>query len=256
MKRSSNSTTPSQRRLRASGGANRWPMVVVSWLVALSVFSLIVLVSRTPSVVEHTRSDKATKVLSQKMQGGDVIVECELDTPHDTSAPAYGTLHISVRRSISPLASDAFLHMVNSEHFNGCYLFRVVKGFIVQWGIESPQSDGHKPKTKFDKVGIDPPLAGQSLSNVRGSLNFAGGNSATGQVYVNINNNPHLDKESGSLPFAMLDDKSMEIILSVYDGYNAGMGQVKAVNKGSHEVEKLFPKMSRIEKCWVVSNDQ
>jgi cyclophilin family peptidyl-prolyl cis-trans isomerase len=258
MKSSSNSTTLSQRRLkRASGGANRWPIVVMSWLVALTIFSLIVLVSRTPSVAEHTRADETPEVKNQLQSSGDgdVIVECKLDTPHDTSAPAHGTLHIAVRRSISPLASDAFLHMVKSEHFNGCYLFRVVKGFIVQWGIESPQSDGQKPKTKFDKVGIDPPVTGHSLTNVRGSLNFAGGNSATGQVYVNINNNPHLDKEPGSLPFAMLDDKSMEIILSVYDGYKAGMGQVKAVNKGSDEVKRLFPKMSRIETCWVVSSN-
>jgi cyclophilin family peptidyl-prolyl cis-trans isomerase len=188
-------------------------------------------------------------------KNGDAIVECKLDTPHDTTAPAHGILHITVRRSVSPLASNAFLNLINSEHFNGCYLFRVVKGFIVQWGIESPHPDGQKAQVKFDKVGIDPPVAGQTLLNVAGSLNFAGGNSGTGQVYVNINNNPHLDKEAGSLPFAILDDKSMEIIKSVFDGYSAGMGQVKAVKQGSDEVKRLFPKMSRIEKCWIVTND-
>ena len=258
MKSNSYSITPPQRRLKRSSGAKIWPMVVVSWLVALTIFLLIVIVSRTPSVAEHTRSDKTTKVKSQEQSSrdGHVIVECNLDTPHyDTSAPARGTLRITVRRSVSPLASDAFLHMIKSEHFNGCYLFRVVKGFIVQWGIESPHSDGQQTKVKFDKVGIDPLVTGQSLSNMRGSLNFAGGNSGKGQVYVNINNNPHLDKEQGSLPFAMLDDTSMKIIDSVFDGYKAGMGQVKAVNKGSDEVKKLFPRMSRIEKCWVINNN-
>ena len=53
----------------------------------------------------------------------------------------------------------------------------------------------------------------------------------------------------------MLDDKSMKIIDSVYDGYKEGSGQVKAVKEGAVEVRKLFPKMSRIERCWVVSND-
>jgi len=244
---------------RASGG-KRWYDVVLSWLVALTIFSLIVLASRTPSVVQHnTRSDKSSEGKSQITQSsrknGNVIVECKLDTPHHTNSPAHGILHIIVHKSISPLASDAFLNMIKSEHFNGCYLFRVVKGFIVQWGIESPHSDGQKAKVKFDKVGIDPPVAGQSLLNVAGSLNFAGGNSGTGQVYVNINNNPHLDKEAGSLPFAMLDGKSMEIIKSVFDGYSAGMGQVKAVKQGSEEVKRLFPKMSRIEKCWIVTDD-
>mmetsp|Transcript_6905 Transcript_6905/g.14390 ORF Transcript_6905/g.14390 Transcript_6905/m.14390 type:complete len:256 (-) Transcript_6905:70-837(-) len=255
MKSSSYSTTPPQRSLKRASGIKRCPMVVVSWLAALAIFSLIVLVSRTPSAAEHTRADKIVKVKNQIIQSsrdGHVIVECKLDTPHDTSAPAHGILHITVHRSISPLASDAFLNMIKSEHFNGCYLFRVVKRFIVQWGIEAPHSDGQQAKVKFDKVGIDPPVTGQSLLNVRGSLNFAGGNSGTGQVYVNINNNPHLDKEPGSLPFAMLDDKSMDIISSVFDGYSAGMGQVKAVKQGADEVKKLFPKMSRIEKCWIV----
>lgn len=256
-------TTPPKRSYNRAPGLKRWQTVVVSWLIALAIFSLIVLVSTTPSIAEHTnnntRSDEAAKDEIKSKQStrnnGDVLVECKLDTPHDTSAPAQGVLRITVRRSISPLASNAFLNMIKSEHFNGCYLFRVVKGFIVQWGIESPHPNRQQTKVKFDKVGIDTPVAGQRLLNVAGSLNFAGGNSATGQVYVNINNNPHLDKEAGSLPFAMLDGKSMDIIKSVYDGYSAGMGQVKAVKKGADEVKKLFPKMSRIEKCRVVNDD-
>lgn len=255
----SSSSTSTQRSYKRASGLKRWQMVVVSWLIALAIFSLIVLVSTTPSVAVHTntRSDEAAKDknrIIQSTRDGDVLVECKLDTPHDTSAPAHGVLRITVRRSISPLASNAFLNMIKSEHFNGCYLFRVVKGFIVQWGIESPHPDKQQAKVKFDKVAIDTPVAGQTLLNVAGSLNFAGGNSGTGQVYVNINNNPHLDKEPGSLPFAMLDGKSMEIIKSVFDGYSAGMGQVKAVKKGADEVKKLFPKMSRIEKCRVVND--
>lgn len=110
-----------QRSFKRTAGLKRWQMVVVSWLIALTVFSLIVLVSRTPSVAEHTntRPDKVaednTKII-QSSRDGDVLVECKLDTPHDTSAPAHGILHITVHRSISPLASDAFLNMIKSEH--------------------------------------------------------------------------------------------------------------------------------------------
>jgi cyclophilin family peptidyl-prolyl cis-trans isomerase len=259
-----------QRRLKRASGANnkRWPLI--SWLVALSIFSLIVLVSRTPSVssaessgeTDDNRASRAAKseiMIQQSSKDGDVIVECILDTPHDNSPEsAHGTLHITVLRSVSPLASNAFLHMIETEHFNECYLFRVVKGFINQWGIESPHHvDGERSAArKFDKVDIDPPVKGRSLSNTRGTLNFAGGNAKTGQVYVNKKDNHHLDKEKGSLPFAMLDDKSMKIIDSVYDGYKEGSGQVKAVKEGADAVQKLFPKMSRIERCWVVrSND-
>ena len=255
------------RRLRRASGVNNKRWSLISWLVALSIFSLIVLVSRTPSVssaessgeTDDNRASRAAKsevIIQQSSKDGDVVVECILDTPHDNSpSSAHGTLHITVLRSVSPLASNAFLHMVESEHFNECYLFRVV-GFINQWGIESPHHvDGERAAArKFDKVDIDPPVKGKSLSNTRGTLNFAGGNSKTGQVYVNKKDNHHLDKEKGSLPFAMLDEQSMKIIDSVYDGYKEGSGQVKAVKEGAVEVRKLFPKMSRIERCWVVSN--
>ena len=107
---------------------------------------------------------------------------------------------------------------------------------------------------KFPKADIDPPPAAADTentllrSNVRGAMNFAGGNSASGQVYVNRGTNSHLDKEPGSLPFATLDERSMSIIDSVYS-YKEGLGQVKAVNGGDEEVKRLFPRMSRIEKC-------
>ena len=244
-----------QRNLKRASGSKR--STLVSWFIALVLFSVIVLLSRTPSGDAPRAVDKTAQAKSQTVQSssdGDVIVKCNLDTPHDSSAPAHGVLHITVRRSVSPLASRAFLHMVKSEHFNGCYLFRVVKGFIVQWGIETLHSNGRRQKAKFDKVDIDP-ITVKSLRNVRGSLNFAGGNSASGQVYVNIGNNSHLDKEAGSLPFAMLDEKSMEIIDSVYDGYKAGMGQVKTVEEGADEVKRLFPKMSRIESCWIAKGE-
>ena len=146
--------------------------------------------------------------------------------------------------------------MVASNHFDDNYIFRAVEGFVVQWGIESGTSAvGGGKKTKFSKVDDDPhPTTsgvGESLrSNVRGSLNFAGGNSATGQVYVNRGTNSHLDEETGSLPFATLDESSMAIIDSIYS-YKEGLGQVVAVKKGDAEVNRLFPRMSRMEKCWI-----
>ena len=99
-------------------------------------------------------------------------------------------------------------------------------------------------------MGIDPPPPIGIRSNVRGSLNFAGGNSSSGQVYINRETNSHLDKEPGSLPFATLDDNSMSIIDSIHS-YKEGLGQVVAVKKGDVEVKRLFPRMSRIEKCWI-----
>ncbi len=183
-----------------------------------------------------------------------MLVKCEIFTPHDqqNTAAARGTLDIIVHRNLAPLASDAFLDMVTSNHFDRNYIFRAVDGFVVQWGIESATNTKGK-HAKFPRVGIDPsPPVGSSVlrSNVRGSLNFAGGNSSSGQVYINRETNSHLDKEPGPLPFATLDNNSLSIIDAIYS-YKEGLGQVIAVKKGDAEVKRLFPQMSRIEKCWI-----
>ena len=73
-------------------------------------------------------------------------------------------------------------------------------------------------------------------------------------MYINKGGNSRLDNDSGSLPFATLDEESMAIVDAVYEGYKQGMGQVKAVEKGDAEVKRLFPMMSCIEKCWIVEN--
>ena len=191
-----------------------------------------------------------------RVADGDELVKCILTTPHakksETYQPAEGTIEISVHKQLAPRASDAFLGVVSSKHFDGNYIFRVVPGFIVQWGIESPRNEGSQ--TKFPKADIDPLPSRYDprRANVRGTLNFAGGNSGTGQVYINKADNKHLDKEKGSLPFASLDEASMMIIDSIYDEYKQGSGQVKAVN--NDEVDKLFPNMSRIYKCWIASH--
>ena len=209
--------------------------------------------SSSATVGASKREDGAANVKVQ-VQAGDVLVQCELITPFDESS-AKGTLHITVHQSAAPLASNAFLDMVKAGHFDYNYTFRSVEGFIVQWGIESskPAGEGAKGRAKFPKVDIDPPPAknvNTLRSNVRGALNFAGGNSGSGQVYVNRRNNKYLDKEPGSLPFATLGEESMAIIDAVYS-YKEGSGQVKAVKKGDDEVKSLFPKMGRIEKCWI-----
>ena len=232
------------------------PLRWLGWAISILIFIFIIVFTSPPSHdVSIARSKRGNDKETTKLSDRDILVKCELVSPFDIDnhSAAKGILNISVHQSLAPLASGAFLDMVNAKHFDGNYIFRVVKDFIVQWGIESPSSN--KSKTKFPKVDIDPPPssnAGESTlrSNVRGALNFAGGNSGSGQVYINRKQNPHLDKEKGSLPFATLDEASMQIIDAVYS-YKEGSGQVKAVNKGDDEVKRLFPRMSRIERCWI-----
>ncbi len=236
----------------------RW----IGWAISIIIFSfLLIICAQPPFLDDHnasvagssgTRLSSSTRNKKATLTGAgdDVLVKCEIVTPYDFQNAATGTLDIIVHRRLAPLASNAFLDMVTSNHFDRNYIFRAVEGFVVQWGIESATNKNGKHANP--KVGIDPPppIGSALRSNVRGSLNFAGGNSSSGQVYVNRKTNSHLDKEPGSLPFATLDDDSMSIIDSIYS-YKEGLGQVVAVKKGDAEVKRLFPHMSRIEKCWI-----
>lgn len=232
-----------------------------SWIISLVVFAVIVIFAQSPPhESEFTLTATAVKprvsAAFQPDSEENELVKCLLTTPHakktTTYQPAEGTIEIHVHKKLAPNAANAFLDLVSSKHFDGNYIFRVVPGFIVQWGIESPRNG--VSHTKFPKADIDLPPQSYDprRANVRGTLNFAGGNSGTGQVYINKADNKHLDKEKGSLPFASLGKESMKIIDSIYDKYKQGSGQVKAVN--NKEVERLFPNMSRIERCWLASS--
>ena len=251
--------------------SHRPPRQWMGWFISISIFAFLIVCVKPPSDEEvevmGSSSNERLSLSTPKNDAlveGDVHVKCEISTPFNVvkrgnALAAHGTIDITAHTGLAPLVSKAFLELVSSKHFDNNYIFRAVDGFIVQWGIESPTTIGNNREgKKFPKVDIDPPPNSADdtgnnnilRSNVRGALNFAGGNSATGQVYVNRGTNLHLDNEPGSLPFATLDERSMKIIDSIYS-YKEGLGQVKALKIGDDEVKRLFPRMSRIEKCWI-----
>jgi cyclophilin family peptidyl-prolyl cis-trans isomerase len=169
----------------------------------------------------------------------------------DTADTANGVLHITVRHDLSPIASAVFVDLVQAHYFDGVFMFRVLKGFVAQWGMLHKDLIERKntiPKPSNTKDTIHD----KTLSNVRGTLSFAGGNPATMQVFVNLKHNVRLDRES-SRPFATVDDASMKQVLDrLYTGYKDGQGQAKALHRGETAVREEFPHMSQVERCRVV----
>jgi cyclophilin family peptidyl-prolyl cis-trans isomerase len=192
------------------------------------------------------------------------LVECTVinpmapDVPSSTTAanavaagtnppPKRGVVEITVRNDLSPKESAAFVHLVRDGYYDGVFIFRVLKGFVAQWGNRNRWDGYHPLKTDQDVMVHD-----RTLSNARGTLSFTGGNPAVRQVFVNMGNNKRLDKEK-SRPFATVSETSMTNVIDLlYDGYKDGQGQVKAMKEGDETVMALFPNMSRIEQCHVV----
>ena len=183
-------------------------------------------------------------------------VECTITTPHSTninkSELANGTFQITVQNDLAPKASWAFLHLVRSNYYSGTYFHRVVKNFVAQVGIDS---NYHVMRPPAPKNMIPDPVKRSSLSNVRGTVSFAGGNMQLGQIFINLGDNQRLDGENhadgSTRPFGVVSPEDMsELIDKIFTGYKEGSGQVKAVKNG--EVATQFPEMSRIEECHVL----
>ena len=186
------------------------------------------------------------------------VVLCDVSTPHSknketTAAVAKGRFRIVIRNDDirrKGSSAEAFLKLVDDQFYDGTYTFRVIKGFIVQWGIRSDNEKKSTPaKKRIRESDTDPNYTSSSnlkrLSNVRGTITMIAG--PTGQVFVNTGDNSKLDKE-GTIPFGVLEDEeSMPLADSIY-GYKGGQGQIPAIKTG--EIPTEFPEMSRIDRCY------
>lgn len=100
-----------------------------------------------------------------------------------------GPFVIRIRRDWSPLGADRFHYLVRSRYFDGTRFFRVVGGFVAQWGL----SGSPAVNTAWeDKTIPDEPVR---ASNTRGRVSFARGgpNTRSVQLYINLVDNPRLD---------------------------------------------------------------
>ena len=216
--------------------------------------------SQSTSTVQEdagVRSDYELKINDTSPAA--ILVECTITTPHSARSPlaevANGKFHITVRPDLAPQSSAAFVQLVRSNYYNGVYFHRVIKGFIAQAGINSTYRDKRPPTPK--ETTPDVPTT-KSLSNVRGTVSFAGGNMQLGQIFINLGNNRRLDAENNddgsTRPFGTVDDadEMVQLFDKLYTSYKEGSGQVKAVKRD--DVASQFPEMSRIEECHVVDN--
>ncbi|KAK1738216.1 peptidyl-prolyl cis-trans isomerase, cyclophilin type [Skeletonema marinoi] len=105
-----------------------------------------------------------------------------------------GTFVVKTRPDWAPIGEERFVALAESSFFDGCRAFRVLPGFIVQFGINGDpavQSKWRSSSLKDDPV---------KVSNSRGTVVFAtaGPGTRTTQLFVNLGNNSFLDKQGFS----------------------------------------------------------
>ncbi|HEY7208443.1 MAG TPA: peptidylprolyl isomerase [Gaiellaceae bacterium] len=162
-------------------------------------------------------------------------------------ATTKGVFVVSVRRAWAPHGADRFYNLVRNRFYDGASFFRVVPGFVVQFGIS--------PRPAVSRAWLDATIPDDRvrLSNKRGTLAFAATNapnSRTTQVFVNLGDNRQLDS-SGFAPFARVV-RGMRVVDRLYAGYGELPDQGKIVTQGRPYLDRRFPKLDRITIARVV----
>jgi peptidyl-prolyl cis-trans isomerase A (cyclophilin A) len=153
-----------------------------------------------------------------------------------------GAFVVTVHRAWSPRGADRFYNLVRAGFFDDVTFFRVVKGFVVQFGI----SGDPKVSKAWQQAAIkDDPV---KTSNSPGTITFAdaGPDTRTTQVFVNYGNNAALDTQ-GFSPFGRVTS-GMSVVNRLYGGYGDQptrmQGQI--TTQGDTFLRKRFPKLDHI----------
>jgi len=162
----------------------------------------------------------------------------------DTSA---GPFVIEVTRAWAPKGADRFYNLVKNGYFNDTRFFRVVRNFMVQFGIHGdPKLNEVWRETNI----TDDPV---TQSNKRGYITFAtsGPNSRTTQVFINFRDNAGLDPQ-GFAPFGQVVS-GMEVVDKLNGEYGEAPSQMQQQiqSGGNAFLAKSFPRLDYIKKATI-----
>jgi len=159
-----------------------------------------------------------------------------------------GDFTVSVTRAQSPLGVDRFYNLVKHHFYDGGAFFRVVPGFVVQFGLSAyPQVNA-----AWEKATIKDDPGGKQTNAVK-TLTFAtaGPNTRTTQLFINFGNNTFLDSQ-GFSPFGKVIS-GMDVVKKLHSGYGERPDQGAITNQGKAYLDKNFPEIDMIKSAAIVT---
>jgi peptidyl-prolyl cis-trans isomerase A (cyclophilin A) len=163
-----------------------------------------------------------------------------------------GPFVVEVHRDWAPNGANRFYNLVKDGFYNDVRFFRVLEGFMAQFGINGDPSLSAVWRNANIK---DDPV---KVSNGRGTITFAtaGPNTRTTQVFINFGDNAGLDGQ-GFSPFGKVVS-GMDVVDSLYGGYGEGaprgagpdQGQVQA--QGNAYLQQDYPKLDYVKTATIV----
>jgi len=163
-----------------------------------------------------------------------------------------GAFTVEVTRSLAPKGADRFYNLVRSGYFKDVEFFRVIPGFMCQFGIHGDP----KVAAAWGEARIpDDPV---KASNTRGAISFAtrGPNTRTTQLFISYADNSRLDG-MGFSPFGKVTE-GMDVVDKINGEYGEGSpggngpNQARIQQEGNAYLKKDFPKLDYIKSATIV----
>mgnify|MGYP003344209665 CR=1 FL=1 len=143
---------------------------------------------------------------------------------------------------------DRFHELVRMKYFDENRFFRVVSGFVAQFGVHKDYDIHNKWREYFI---LDDP---RKEKNLRGTLAYAQSapNTRATEIFINLGDNSKLLDEQNFAPFAKVVE-GMDVVDKLYSGYGEnfprgdGPRQERIMFEGNAYLRKEFPKLDSVD---------
>jgi cyclophilin family peptidyl-prolyl cis-trans isomerase len=166
-----------------------------------------------------------------------------------------GPFVVEAHRDWAPHGADRFHALVAAGYFDGSRFFRIVPGFIAQFGVAG---DPKVTAAWKDRTIPDDPVR---QSNTRGTIAYAmtGPNTRATQLYINLVDNSRLDAQ-GFAPIGRVTS-GMEVVDRLYSGYGEKSGggmrggrQGEMLKGGNAWLDAHFPKLDHLLRARIIED--
>lgn len=208
--------------------------------------------TKTPAPTPGAAARQAAPAFPPALLKPETLTAKAPETFHVRFITTKGAFTVKVTRAWAPHGADRFYNLVRNRFYDGASFFRVVQGFVVQFGLSA-----HPQVSKaWREANIpDDPVV---QSNKKGFLTYAmrGPNTRTTQLFINLTDNARLDA-MGFAPFGEVT-QGMEVVEQLYSGYGEGAprGNGPAQNliqeQGRAYLEKEFPLLDSIRSARIL----
>jgi cyclophilin family peptidyl-prolyl cis-trans isomerase len=214
----------------------------------VTVLTLALLLAGVSLVLGQGATNAALKTPASLKEMAPAMYRVDFDT-------SVGIFTVEVHRDWAPNGADRFYNLVKNGYYDNVRFFRVIPGFMVQFGIHGDpalNSVWREARIPRDPV---------KQSNTRGFITYAmqggpqGPDTRTVQVFINFGDNAQLDS-SGFAPFGRVT-KGMDVVDKIYSGYGEGAPSGKGPDQGRLQGEgnayltKDFAKLDYIKKATI-----